>query len=156
MNRGEFEARLLRDPQLRRRLEMLEEAAERVRRAQYELSTAAVLRDVGIAALANEGVPLAAIARLVDVTPQRLGVIVRETVDKVRPEISDPDDPEALDEMFQAIWTEFTKRLEQDEQLDHGSVVELMEALRGGDSAQKPSQKPLEQKAKTSTKGKRS
>jgi DNA-binding transcriptional MerR regulator len=92
MNRGEFEARLLRDPQLRRRMEMLEEAAERVRRAQQELSTAAVLRDFGIAALANEGVPLAAIARLVDLTPQRLGVIVQAVTDRVTEEGLDLDE----------------------------------------------------------------
>jgi len=86
MNRADFEARLLRDPDLRLKMEKVEKAAQRVRRAQEELVTMGAIRDYGIVLLANEGVPLAAIARLVDLTPQRLGVIVREVTDQTTEE----------------------------------------------------------------------
>jgi hypothetical protein len=53
------------------------------------------LRDYLIADLAREGVPLATIARLVDLTPQRLGVIVREVTNKVTEEAPSGEDPKA-------------------------------------------------------------
>jgi hypothetical protein len=86
MNRAEFEARLLRDPELRQMMEKVETAAKRLRRAQEEVVTMGTIRDFGIALLANEGVPLAAIARLVDLTPQRLGVIVHSINDRMTEE----------------------------------------------------------------------
>jgi hypothetical protein len=90
MNRAELEDRLLRDPLLRKNMESVENAAKRLRRAQEEVLVMGALRDSGAAYLANEGVPLATIARLVGVTPQRLGVIVRSVTDRATEEMPWP------------------------------------------------------------------
>jgi hypothetical protein len=95
MNRAEFEARLLRDPELRLQMEKVEKAAKRLRQAQEELLIMGAIRDYGIVLLANEGVPLAAIARLVDLTPQRLGVIVQAVTEKATEEGLLEEDPKA-------------------------------------------------------------
>jgi hypothetical protein len=129
MNRADFEARLLRDPDLRLKMEKVEKAAQRVRRAQEELVTMGAIRDYGIVLLANEGVPLAAIARLVDLTPQRLGVIVREGTDKTTKEEGKAPWPiQALkrslglpdDATDQQLFDAFESQLEPTEQVASG------------------------------------
>jgi hypothetical protein len=113
MDRTEFEARLLRDPELRQRMEKLEQVAERVRQLQRDLFVWRQVMQYGIGDLASEGVPLAILAHLVGLSPQRMNSIVKE----------------ATDEELRASWTESMERLEQEE-LNPDDLEALVEQLR--------------------------
>ncbi len=114
MDRTEFEARLLRDPELRQRMEKLEKVADRVLQLQRDLVLWRKVMRYGIADLASEGVPLAILAHLVGLSPQRMNSIVKDVIDEARLETSDPDDPEALAEALRASWTKSMEQLEQE------------------------------------------
>jgi len=78
MDRTEFETRLLRDPELRLKMEELQTAGETVRDLQERLAIARETMQNMILALDLEGAPLAVLARLVGLSPQRMNSIVRE------------------------------------------------------------------------------
>jgi hypothetical protein len=78
MNRAEFESRMLRDPELRQKMEALEELAHKVGDLEVQLQMGRMMMQAEILSLGKEGVPRAALARLVGLSPQRINSIVHE------------------------------------------------------------------------------
>jgi hypothetical protein len=78
MNRAEFEKRLREDPEFRERLDKLQERARYVQQIAEELTSARKGMFDAILELSWEDVPLSSLARIVELTPQRVNAIVRE------------------------------------------------------------------------------
>jgi hypothetical protein len=89
MNRRDFESRMLRDPELRQKMEDLEELAHKVRDLEVQLQMGRMMMQSEILSLGKEGVPLAALARLVGLTPQRINAIVQQAKSRLEKGLQD-------------------------------------------------------------------